>query len=715
MTTHSHEPTTATGLQTFVEHLQLPLLLACTVLGLGLAVHHPQPATVVSLWLLWAMWVAWHPTAWLWVLPAVLPLANLSPWTGWLVFDEFDLLVLATVSALLARHRYSRGAHPHLAAFPMWQVALVIALLGLWVCGAALSLLAESSWSLHLFANHENSLWAVRASKALLWALLLWPWLRLNLMRAPQNTLNRMGLGMVLGVAVVSLVALNERLAYPGLTDFVSHYRTTALFWEMHVGGAAIDAYLALATPFVIWALWCSKGGSWFVASLLAVCVTYAALTTFARGVYLATVVGLVVWLLARYAQLLAQGKPSRGMRWLARLCLVLLALGACAGLLLLTFEHAGMWGALGCALLLAALAVWLKWRAQHQGWQLPASLVLGTVLLIEVAAVLGGDSFMNQRLEDGPADLESRMSHWRHGVGLLQTPVHWLLGLGAGRFPATYAASDPHRDFAGRFNWSPEPAPPHAVLEGPRHREDLGGLFSATQQVPLLSQGTYSVRLRAQATTPSVLLARVCEKHLLYDRHCQNAVFTVPATANGWTEFSRPLTGKRLDGGTWWAPRSAVFSLSVLTATGVVSLQEVELFSPDGQTLLRNGDFSKGLAHWFPRAQRFYLPWHTDNLVLELLIERGLLGLLVFGLLVATAMRGFVRALALPDEQGGGLVPVLLASVTGALAVGLVSSVLDVPRIAFLVFFLLLLGLTLGEKSMSTRLGPVQKTQAAL
>jgi hypothetical protein len=53
-------------------------------------------------------------------------------------------------------------------------------------------------------------------------------------------------------------------------------------------------------------------------------------------------------------------------------------------------------------------------------------------------------------------------------------------------------------------------------------------------------------------------------------------------------------------------------------------------------------------------------------------------------------------------------------------LAVGLVSSVLDVPRIAFLVFFILLLGLSLGEKyaldhSNASALGPVQKTPPAL
>jgi hypothetical protein len=701
--------------------MQTPLLLACISLGLGLAAQHPLwPTAMVSLWLLWTMVLVWRPQIWLWALPAALPMANLSPWTGWLVFEEFDLLVLATLSALLVHQRFSHRPAQRPTAPPLQQLTIVTVWLTLGMGSAAWGMHSAGIWHFDLFASHEDSLWALRASKASLWAVLLWPWLRQGLMTAPNTTLNRIGLGMVAGLAVVSLVSINERLAYPGLTDFVSHYRTTALFWEMHVGGGAIDAYLALATPFAMWALWRYRGMAWCLSSVLAVCVTYACLTAFARGVYMAVVVGLLVWLLARYAQLRSQEKASPGMRWLARICWVLLALCASSGLLMLSFEAGGSRGAAFCTLVLLAMAVWLKWHAQHQGWRLPASLVLGTVLLIEIAAVLGGDSFMKKRLEEGPADLDSRMAHWQNGLALLKTPQDWLIGLGAGRFPAAYADSDPNRDFSGRLGLARITTPRHAVLEGPRHRDDLGGLFSATQQVPLTSTGLYSVRLNVQAAQPTAVLVRVCEKHLLYDRNCQNAVVSVPASVGNWTELTRTLVGPRLDAGAWWAPRGAVFSLAVLGAQNVVSLRRVELFNPQGQPLLRNGDFAAGLAHWFPSAQRFYLPWHTDNLMLELVIERGVLGLFAFAALLVVAVGGLIRALALPDEQGGGLVPVLLASLASVLAVGMVSSVLDVPRIGFLLFFFLMLGLTLGEKSTAAnprtdKLGSVQKTPAAL
>src|SRR5690606_32564334 len=126
----------------------------------------------------------------------------------------------------------------------------------------------------------------MRVAKSSLYALLLVPLLRRELDRPGAHEC--FAVGMVAGAIVVSLAAVWERVAYPGLLNFTDVYRTTALFWEMHVGGAAIDAYLALATPFVAWALWRARTRwQWALAALLALVWVYVCLTTFARGVYL--------------------------------------------------------------------------------------------------------------------------------------------------------------------------------------------------------------------------------------------------------------------------------------------------------------------------------------------------------------------------------------------------------------------------------------------
>ena len=109
---------------------------------------------------------------------------------------------------------------------------------------------------------------------------------------------------------------------------------------------------------------------------------------------------------------------------------------------------------------------------------------------------------------------------------------------------------------------------------------------------------------------------------------------------------------------------------------------------------LLRNADFSQGRAHWFELTQRHYLPWHTDNLYLELLMEQGLLGL-------TTGLAGWAVAwwmLVRRPGSGGSFGPFLASSIAGVCVVGAVSSVLDAPRIGFLFFFLVLLAAALAR-----------------
>ena len=93
--------------------------------------------------------------------------------------------------------------------------------------------------------------------------------------------------------------------------------------------------------------------------------------------------------------------------------------------------------------------------------------------------------------------------------------------------------------------------------------------------------------------------------------------------------------------------------------------------------------------------AQGHFRPWHIDNLYLELLIERGVLGLATFLLLLAFALRNLQISL----DAGLAFAPFLAASLFGALLVGAVSSILDVPRVALLVVLLLEVSLQLRAR----------------
>jgi hypothetical protein len=64
----------------------------------------------------------------------------------------------------------------------------------------------------------------------------------------------------------------------------------------MHVGGAAIDVYLAMAAPFAAWAVVTAKSRvGWAAAAGLALLTGHACLTTFSRGAYVGVAAPLVL------------------------------------------------------------------------------------------------------------------------------------------------------------------------------------------------------------------------------------------------------------------------------------------------------------------------------------------------------------------------------------------------------------------------------------
>ncbi len=632
------------------------LLAAVTFLaGAGLAWHHPvAPMTALTLFWAWVLVAAWRPGLWLLVVPACLPLLNFSPWTGWLVFEEFDLLLLGTLAG-----GYGRWAlWGPVAGTPLPRKLSVLLFL---LAGAQLVALFRGfadagGFAFDWFAGYSDPLNSWRVFKSLAFALLLAPLLQQALQTSQALACQRLARGMVAGMAVVTLAVLWERAAFLGLADFSTHYRTVALFWEMHVGGAAIDSYLALATPFVVWALVAARGpGPWGAAAVLALLTCYACLTTFSRGVY-----------------------------------------GAVAGPMLLL---AGLWWWRKSGVKARA-----RWRAARQrgSWRVWGGVLLVVALAAEVVLVLGGGTFMAERLEKTERDLGSRLAHWQHGLDLHEGPWDPWLGMGLGRLPARYAAQVPEREFSGAVRWQREPAvagpqAAYVTVLGPPTQGELGGAFALTQRVGGLVRGHYRVTLAVRAQVPTSVLVALCERHLLYDRRCQRAFVRVGAEASGWQTLTLALRGPALSSGAWYAPRLAMLSVAVLDAGGAVEVDSVRLQQGSGPTLLENGDFSQGLAHWLPAAQSYFVPWHIDNLYLELFIERGGVGLVLMLLLAAWAL-GHVL---LGSARHHPLSPYLAAALCGVGTVGLVSSVMDVPRVSFLFCLLMLFSVLLQRDDL--------------
>ncbi len=669
------------------------IALLCLAAAMVLCWLHPlSSALVLAVFCCTLVLLLRQPHLWLFLLPAALPVLNFMPWTGWLMVDEFDLLLLCVFVAGYGRMAFERAGEPlQSATSKKWPfhgvwitlfaaMSLVSALRGFTAPGAmeALAQLREVG----LWQDYSGPLNSLRLLKSLLFALLCLPLLRraLETPGSEARVFRSVGAGVLAGLTVVVLVVLWERLAYPGLFNFSTRYRTTAMFWEMHVGGAAIDAYFALATPFVVWAL--ARSGAWrqwLPLALLAVLTCYAVLTTFSRGVYVAVALPLVLLAIGRWAH-------KFGLDWR---------------------------------------------RPLGQLWRRRATFWLVVLLGLEITLVATGGSFLADRVAQSQDDLADRLAHWRRGIGLLQSPADWLLGIGLGRFPAQYAQLGADTEFSGALNLLRETpdapqfqaVPPIAIeqnfvrLSGPLSEPEIGGLYMLNQRVnvpvaawlrqpPATRAGAgFTVALETRVSGRTRVMIKVCEKHLLYEGECMARYVSLQGgTALGggtgthgdlapWQTISVALRGAGLQLDESSVPRGAVLSIAVFEPGEHIDIRKLQLTDPGGRPLVANANFSQGLAHWFASAGSYYLPWHTDNLYLELLIERGLAGLLLFVALVGTTL----ARLAGVETQARAQAVILGAALLGALFLGMVSSVLDAPRVAFLLFFLIFLGFQLG------------------
>lgn len=660
-------------------------------LGLYIAANHPLwPNLLGVAFVAWAMAVGLRPSLFLFVLPALLPVASFSAWTGWIGVDEFDLLLLAAVSGGQARLAADgwprRGRSPASpghgartaqrgllkallplscrpdggagsAEFTLFRLAGIgLAALSVSYAVALVRGLSAADPSLAgWFQGYEEPLNSLRVGKAFFFALLLLPSLRQLHERAPALAASRLAAGVATGLGLLCVAIVWERSTYPGLFDFSTPYRSTALFWEMHVGGAALDGYLALAVPFAVHAVVRAPDRwRWGIAAALAVLVAYACLTSFSRSVYLG--VGLSLALLAWRLSAQRQSFPPPG---------------------------------------LPASAPTDSPFPPPEPWRLWGGRVLLAVLAFEVVAVLGFGDFMSRRLSASERDLGGRLEHWTAGLSLLRSPSEIMFGRGLGRFPANYSQAVPEREIPGRLlfvddrqSWT------YLHLSGPSQGPRRQGAFELLQRVSPLHDGSYTLAMDLRAPQDARLSVAVCQRHLLYEASCRGTLVRVPGGEAQWHHFSLRLNAPPAGAAGAWPPALGFLSLRLLPGSAdAIDVDKLRLRDATGRDLLQNGDFSDGLAHWFFAGRHYFVPWHIDNLFLEMLVDQGVSGLLLLLVLLALACVNLIRG----PGRSHVLAPYLLAALIAFMVVGMFSSLLDMPRPAFLFFLLLCFALFLN------------------
>jgi hypothetical protein len=183
-------------------------------------------------------------------------------------------------------------------------------------------------------------------------------------------------------------------------------------------------------------------------------------------------------------------------------------------------------------------------------------------------------------------------------------------------------------------------PAGSELVLQGPRVRGPAG-FTSPWRSRTKLTAGPHHVVVELRSANAVRIAVGVCATHLLYDDRCELGEALVEPTGT-WQRVTIPLHGP--PGLSSDVRKSAaVFSLHLPDPRSIAEVRFVSLTGDGDVNALRNADFEHGLARWYPVARDDFLPWHIDSLPLELLIERGALGLATFALLVGYALRGLL------------------------------------------------------------------------
>ncbi len=343
---------------------------------------------------------------------------------------------------------------------------------------------------------------------------------------------------------------------------------------------------------------------------------------------------------------------------------------------------------ALAGALLILIAGSWLARRGQAgRGMGRAVPLGLGLATLVVMAVGVSGD-FWHKRLEQTAADAWIRINHWSELLSLRDPGVAAaLIGQGLGTVPATTLVNRLPAE-AGSYRYASEGGNAYLALNS-------AGNFYMAQRVPPAPAERLRLELSVRAPSSEAgLEASLCEKVLFNSLRCQWLKVGVANGEPAWQAHIQSFDSGEIGAGDLFTRRPVQFSLYNPVPGTVVEVDNVRLLNERGDDLLRNGDFTKGGDFWFFKSGD-HLFWHAKNLWVHLLFEQGWMGLILFNLILLLALVRLARAVL-----GGSIEATVLLAATGAwIIVGGVDSLVDAPRIALLVYAILLIGAAWGAE----------------
>ncbi|WP_019627621.1 VanZ family protein [Thioalkalivibrio sp. AKL10] len=340
--------------------------------------------------------------------------------------------------------------------------------------------------------------------------------------------------------------------------------------------------------------------------------------------------------------------------------------------------------GYLGLAVAVAVLAVGVLLAALHGRMQARQGALVGVLLPVVAIALVAGTTlggFAEQRMSHIERDFGIRMDHWQAALELPGGgPLSPLFGRGVGSFPEHYRTGNRDGRLPGNLAFTRAEGEPRLQIGG-------GDSLFVNQRVSLPRDGLYTLTVEAASAQPTGFRVFICEKPIRHSFVCRSEGMRLEDGGRQtfqWTFDLDPMETRP-----WPIQRGLVLSLGVdARQRSVTEFYSVQVRDSAGREYVANGDFEHLGRYWYFTTDHLW-PWRVENQWLEIYFDQGWLGLLAFVWLTLAALVLLVRR----SLAGDAVALASTAALTGALSIGVFSTLFYSPRIALLFYLVLLLG----------------------
>ena len=558
------------GSGAFVRRCCALLIIVAVVAALA---HYPFVPLVLSGGLaVYATVLYFYPHAWLIALPALLPVFDLAPWSGWFFLDELDFLILLTLAIALWRNNHQRIGR---SGVPAPLLAALVLLAISYLVSMVIGLLPLQPFDANAFSNYYSHYNSLRMCKGFFEAVALY---LLFLSRADVDGWDgyRFVAGMTLGLATLSIVVVRERWLFPGLFDFASDFRVTATFSGLHNGGNDLEAYIVLAQPFIIaWTILRRNFISGVAALALLLLSTYALLVTFSRAELIALIVD-----------------------W---------------------------------ALLAVCLAIGLRRQSKMYLGKMFLLGLFSSVAVLSIALPVVGGSFFKARLEAAKSDWNYRLLQSRKTTEMMDSGLltNWF-GMGLGKYPEMVYLRSPLKIKPAAFRFDSEAGNQFLRLSsgsplyfGQWLNIEAGGKYRVKFRARATAPGAVSAYLCEKTLQYSFRCA---------SRRFE--LGPAESWSEKEADIDANFPGRQSGYGGWFFRRPVEFALANSSRDTLIDVDDVSLVGPLGNNLIVNGDFSRGSDRWFFTVDD-HTSWQNWNHWVQIYFEQGWFGVISLGIFV--------------------------------------------------------------------------------